>query len=202
MPDKIKYTPNLIPYSDAIGFFANESDLLDALKMGRVLSLGRIQHHVDLPDVLSSLTPIFHETWIFSPFDGKELSCVGTDDNGCEDPYFIRDIYIDKTSIDSMRRVLKNTRGREPKYNWDSFWQAVAYHVYAADAIDEPIPTSLRDWARNARTIYSYLWPNGAAPAETTIEDKLRPLFDAINTSSTKPIEESAELFKRKSGGK
>jgi len=201
MTSKISYTSDLIPYAEALALFESEQDLINALKRGRVMAYGRICYNLDEPGVLSGIMPISAMAWIDYEFkDGMLFG--GVDPQGSSDPIEISQIYIELSTIQQFQRHVKQQRGRAPLYDWDSFWRAIAFHVLTAEHKDEPIPASLRDWARNAHSMYDYLWTDTSKPSETSLEDKLRPLLEAINKDSDEPLREFVLKSKAASGGK
>lgn len=187
---KIRYELEFIPYKEAATRFKDADGLFNMLKDGNALAYG--DH---CPDPLKEPTygrlPIPPWCWQRYKFNGDVLF-GGVDEHGSDDPEEYRNIVIEVSSLNHCQRAVTKGRGAPPKYDWESFWRAVAFHLYAAanDHDDIDMPVSLQDWARNAGTDYKYVWGDKTPPATTTLEDKLRPLFLAVEKASDEPLKQ------------
>lgn len=197
---KIKYELEFIPFNEALGLFQTERDLLNALQEGKVIARGDY-----CPDPTKEPTharvPIEAWCWINYRHDRDSQSLFGgVDEDGSDDPQEYRNIVIDVSSINHLKNNKNAGRGAPVKYDWDSFWRQIAYDLYAYSQdydTDFILPDSLRDWARNAPSDCVHAWGNANnAPGETTLEEKLRPLFDAIKTKNDEPILKAAERYR------
>lgn len=185
MTEKIEYSSNYISYKEAITHFKSEEDLIDALKDGNVLAVGSYYQNVE-SDFYESRIHI--NSWCWRNYhksdDGNLFGGAGEYGNvyATDDPEEYRDVEILVSSIESLAKLKKTNAGRPVKYDWDEFWRAVSLHLFMAalQENDYILPMSLNDWVKNAADDYSYAFKNKKIPSETTLKDKLRPLWHEI----------------------
>lgn len=190
---RISYEQKFLSFSEAKALFKDDG-LLDALKEGEVVAYGDY-HYSPEQDSPGDRVHINPYCWRHFNIDGDSLF-GGMDERGNPDLQGYTNIVIEKSSIEGCKNF--SNRGRKEKFDWDSFWRAFAYFLYTSKGEDEDqLLLSLRDWARNAAEDYSYVWENTGAPAETTLEDKVRPLVAAIKQNSDEPLREKAKLGRK-----
>lgn len=193
----IKYELEFLPYKVAVEKFDSEDGLLNALKEGNGIAWG---DHYSSPEqeIPGDRRLISSWCWRHYKFNGETLF-GGVDEHGSSDPEFYCNIVIEKSSIEEEQEIQKTGRGRRPAFDWEHFWRAVAFNLFmaASDKDGHDLPSSLKDWARNAPKDYEYVWKNrGKAPGETTLEDKLRPLYEAISAESDEILRKAVRTAK------
>lgn len=189
---KIKYEAATISYQEASNLFRSKHMLLAALRDGDVIAYG--DYYLDPTlEITSGRQRI--SAWEWQNYKNiNDTLFGGTDENGSDDPVEYRQIVISKESIDDLKQNPKTKgRGASKKYNEDLIWQEVAKHFYEIGREKaEYIPSSLRDWVRNAQKDYAAAWKDSDAPSETYLKDKLRPLWSTMEDEFKKLLGQEA----------